>query len=984
MNNSRNTWKALIILLAALAITISYAIYVERNVEARSKLEFTLVCNEIKTKISLRLQGHAQLLRTGSAYFAASDSVTRSEWKAFNTHARIEENLPGIQGIGFSLIIPKNELQYHIKVIRQEGFPDYTVRPAGNREFYTSIIYLEPFSGRNLRAFGYDMYSEPIRRSAMEQARDFDVAALSGKVTLVQETDKDLQTGTLMYVPVYRNGKPLNTVEERRAAIFGWVYSPYRMNDLMTGILGRWDLHDLTRIHLQIYDNASMSAESLLFDSQQKNSLQRTDLPSRTITIPIVFNGKKWTLRFSQSDKQLPYLSGNVVLIFIGGIIISFLLFGLSLSLSKSSRKRQLAEKLTAELTESEAKFHHLFMNMAEGAALHKLILDDKGEPEDYVIVEINPAFEMSLGLTKDSVIGKTSKAAYGVADPPYLDIYAHVATTGEPITFESYFPPLERHFLISAYCPAEGTFATIFQNITERKNAEQLLRVSLTKYQVMFDSFPLGISVSDSDGKIIETNHIAEKLLGITEKEQEQRTISGKEWKIIRTDGTVMPPSEYASVRALSEGRQVENMEMGIVKDDNQVTWINVSAAPLPLEGYGVAITYNDITDQKRAEKALYEANAYLENLFNYANAPIIVWDPQFRVTRFNHAFEFLTGRSEAEVIGQPLNILFPPELVENSMEQIHKTVTGERWESVEIKIMHRDESVRTVLWNSATLFASDGLTPIATIAQGQNITRRKHAEEELQNLNETLEQRVAKRTRQLEISNKWLEFHLRETEQFTYIATHDLQEPLNTLNNFTRLIQEEYAGKLNDDGNKYIDFIRNSAARMSNLVKDLLEYSLLGKESELTTVDCNEIVDEVLADMDDAIQSSQALIAVKELPKLQAFATELRMLFQNLVNNAIKFQNKGIRPEINISAERMEKEWLFSIEDNGIGLDEKDREKIFIMFKRMQNRKDYEGTGIGLAHCKKIVELHGGRIWVESVKNAGSTFRFTIPFRY
>ncbi len=136
------------------------------------------------------------------------------------------------------------------------------------------------------------------------------------------------------------------------------------------------------------------------------------------------------------------------------------------------------------------------------------------------------------------------------------------------------------------------------------------------------------------------------------------------------------------------------------------------------------------DITERKKSEDKLREINAYLENLINYANAPIIVWDPQFRITRFNHAFEFLTGRSEAEVIGQSLEILFPPALAAQSMTLIRKTETGERWETVEIEIMHRDKSARTVLWNSATLFASDGQTPIATIAQGQDITDRKRAE--------------------------------------------------------------------------------------------------------------------------------------------------------------------------------------------------------------------------------------------------------------
>jgi light-regulated signal transduction histidine kinase (bacteriophytochrome) len=220
-----------------------------------------------------------------------------------------------------------------------------------------------------------------------------------------------------------------------------------------------------------------------------------------------------------------------------------------------------------------------------------------------------------------------------------------------------------------------------------------------------------------------------------------------------------------------------------------------------------------------------------------------------------------------------------------------------------------------------------------------------------------------------------------LSELEQFSYVSNHDLQEPLRSLIQFAQLIKENYTGKLDKEGNKYIDFITNSAARMKELVKDLLEYSLLGKEGVKTTIDCNKIVGIVLDDLGVSINGSDAKITVQELPTLNGYETELRLLFQNLITNSIKYQKKGEVPEINISAESHDKEWLFSIRDNGIGIDQKHFEKIFIIFQRLHNRSEYEGTGIGLAHCKKIVELHGGRIWVESSPGKGSTFLFTIP---
>jgi len=326
-------WKALAVLLLGLVLTIVAVHQTQKNAKDIANLDFESNGNDIKFKLDARLKAHALLLGSGAAFFAASDTVTQEEWRKFIKSEKITRSLPGIQGVGYSLIIPRNQLKQHIQSFRENGFPDYDVIPVGNREIYTSIIYLEPFSGRNLHAFGYDMYSEPIRRKAMEISRDSDYAMLSGKVILVQETNEDVQAGALMYVPVYRNGMQTNTVEERKAAIKGWVYSPYRINDLMNGILGNWDLPNENRIHLEVYDNDDISDEALLYDSQSKNKATNINKPNLNLKLPLVFNGKKWTLQFTGNNENLSINHGKIFIVLISGITISLLLFALSLAL---------------------------------------------------------------------------------------------------------------------------------------------------------------------------------------------------------------------------------------------------------------------------------------------------------------------------------------------------------------------------------------------------------------------------------------------------------------------------------------------------------------------------------------------------------------------------------------------------------------------------------------------------------------------------
>jgi PAS domain S-box-containing protein len=277
--------------------------------------------------------------------FLASQLVSRNEFKAFVSALTVNNYYPEVQGIGFSLMIPVSEKQKHLAHIRSEGFPNYSIYPTGDRQVFTSIIYLEPFSGRNLRAFGYDMYSESVRREAMARATDSSEAVLSAKVSLVQETTVDKQAGFLIYLPVYHNKTDVSSVEKRRANLLGWIYAPFRAKDFMTGVVKCFN-----EVDVEIYDGRVVSPAAALFLSHPKSLEKR--LPRFSVSKTLTTSGRDWTLNVHSHPKFEAKLNLERAY-FIAGIgISSSIMLSFIIWLLATERKRalHLARCLNSEM----------------------------------------------------------------------------------------------------------------------------------------------------------------------------------------------------------------------------------------------------------------------------------------------------------------------------------------------------------------------------------------------------------------------------------------------------------------------------------------------------------------------------------------------------------------------------------------------------------------------------------------------------------
>lgn len=340
---------------------------------------------------------------------------------------------------------------------------------------------------------------------------------------------------------------------------------------------------------------------------------------------------------------------------------------------------------------------------------------------------------------------------------------------------------------------------------------------------------------------------------------------------------------------------------------------------------------------------------------------AIVAITDIKGTITYVNKKFCEISKYSSEELVGQNHRIInsgfHPKEFFRN----MYRTIAGGRVWKGQIKNRAKDGSYYWVDTTIVPLSNREGKLS-RYLAIRFDITAQKKIEEEL-----------IKALLDVEQSNS-------ELEQFAYIASHDLQEPLRMIASYSQLLTRRYQGKLDDKADQYITYITEGVERMQLLIMDLLQYSrtATGKE-DLKPVDFNIIMTEVLTDLKVAIETSHADIKTSPLPVLEANHTQIRQLFQNLIGNAIKFQGDE-KPVIEIKALEEAERWLFSIKDNGIGIEPEYSEKIFMLFQRLNEREKYPGTGIGLAVCKKIVERHGGRIWMESEAGKGTTFFFTL----
>ena len=502
-----------------------------------------------------------------------------------------------------------------------------------------------------------------------------------------------------------------------------------------------------------------------------------------------------------------------------------------------------------------------------------------------------------------------------------------------------------------------------------ELREAQLKLEESRLKYFDLYNFVSDGYFTLNKEGIILEANLGAATLLG----EERRGLINSSFIKYINPNDRNKFHHHCMEVMKTSIKHTVD---IKLLKKGNGSFYVHMDTLNV-LDEYNnfkeFRISITDITEIKEAAKEVELANKYNRSLIEASLDPLVTIGPDGKITDVNKSTERVTGFNRNELIGTDFSNYFTdPKQAQKGYQQVFKLGFVIDYP---LEIKNKNGRVTPVLYN-ASVYRDEFGEVLGVFAAARDITEIKKAENILINYKDTLEETVKLRTEELSKSNS-------DLTHFAYIASHDLREPLRMITSFLQLLERRYADKLDQDANEFIDFAVEGAKRLDNMIKDLLEYSKISnKEKEFVSLELENILKEALMNLVVQIEESNVVISYDPLPNVYGDEKLLVMLFQNIIGNAIKYR-RSETPKIHISAKKENDHYIISFRDNGIGIDPKHLERIFIIFQRLHRNDEYEGTGIGLAIVENIVHQHGGQIWVESELGKGTTFHFTIPIR-
>ncbi|MFO1320137.1 MAG: CHASE domain-containing protein [Burkholderiales bacterium] len=655
---SGTAWLPLLVLSLSLAGTL--ALWHRSNAEARASAQDHLAnrADAFTLKVSERMRSHEQVLRGAAGLFAATDTVTRSTWRRYAEHLDLQRQYPGMLAVGYAVRVSADQRAAHESAVRTEGFKDYRIRPENARGDATPIIFIEPFAGRNLRAFGYDMYSEPVRRNALNRAIDTGKVALSGRVTLLQD-DGATTPGFLLYLPVYRNGAIPPTVEARRERLQGFVYCAYFASELFTRLLDPEE----DRVDVLVFDGVDRSRSNLLFSTLPTAVAGGAATEGRgTIERTLDIGGRQLRLEFRARPDQAGLLDSRL-LVLVFGVSVSLLLAGLVLISARTRAQAEaLATEKTAELERRTRELdtnRRLLDNVIQSVPVVVSLKNTEGR-----IVLINAEAERFHGKPAADFLGKTDTDLYTAEQAARvreqdLDVIRH----GHSVSIEEPFDNVDGTHLwvIKRKVPVDlpgggqGVLTSLY-DITARKAAELEAMRAKSFLSSILDAVSHGVFVKDVDHRWILVNRAFGDIVGAAPD-----ALTG------RSDPDFMSATDAATAwqqdNEILAGATALTVEQRVVFQDGSEKWIDKSKTLLEMPDgarYVVGVI-RDITTTKHAQFALRDSQRRWEAIVSSATEGIVVIDHAGFIQTANDSVHRIFGYGAGELIGQNVRRLMP-----------------------------------------------------------------------------------------------------------------------------------------------------------------------------------------------------------------------------------------------------------------------------------------------------------------------------------
>ncbi len=956
----------------AVALTTFYA--ANQLEERHKRLDFTQRASELTQHLAMNFDMYLVELDALTRYLSNVPAIDRDEFRSFVQPAMDRHR--GIQAFSWNVLVRdegRSAYEASMRGAGMSGFqilepsPQGELRTACAAPEYVPIELIEPLSA-NQSVRGMDVIRMPGRRPALERARDTGMATATELTTLVQRRDRS--DAMLVYQPVYEMGRPQQSLEERRQHLRGYTTLVLLLGEVLQ-----------TASSSSYAPDISLSIEKVGADGDVESFFSSEPYAG----VVASSNRLSYHHHFQLADQELilhavpsrafllTVRSWQPWIVELGGLLFTSLLgIFLLFVTGQHARQEELVEERTSQLALAAGKLQAIL-----DASTHAAIVatDTQG-----VITLFNTGAERLFGYTAAEVIGKQTPVIFhlteeletyarwlrqecGFQEPGIQSIFAEVVAGRHKPRDWTFVRKDGTHvtanLLITPKRDQHGGivgFVGVAHDVTEVRRANE-------RFRVLFEQSSDAHLLFNGAG-IIDCNEATVQMLGCQDKREVLGLHPAALSPEFQPDGQ---PSMLKCIEmdAIAHRCGYHRFDWTHRRHDGEEFLCEVTLTPVVLEGRpALLVVWHDLTERQRAQQALIESEERLR--LSLDNSKQSIWDwnivtgETFLDEHWCSMFDFEPGEFPDRIESME-RIVHPDDLIriQSVLRKHFEDANG---------VYNVDYRVRSKsgdwIWINACgrvcKRAPNG-KPLRMIGTVQNITDRKSSEEVL-----------ARRAMELSRSNA-------ELEQFAYVASHDLREPLRMVQSFCNLLQDGYADRLDERARTYIDFAVDGAARMQRLVDDLLEFSRVGRNNErLELVPLETVVKAAWGNLSAAIAESQATLKLDPLPMVCGDRGRLEQVFQNLFGNAIKFRG-ALAPAIRVGARQLEDDWQITVTDNGIGIQAEQIPQLFAIFQRLHTRDEYEGTGIGLALCKRIVEFHGGRIWLESETGVGTQVHFT-----